>query len=452
MFLGDMIKCAQIDLRDKPLPKRMIKWATRWFRRNKKITQASRDVIARPDHTVSRGAISPNALKVMYRLKDAGFTAFLVGGGVRDILLNRKPKDFDVATDAHPEAIRELFRNSRIIGRRFRLVHVFYDGEIIEVSTFRANAGEPTARTQTQVHAETGMIYRDNTYGTVEEDAWRRDFTVNALYYNIADFSLVDYTRGLTDLKHRLIRIIGDPVQRYHEDPVRLLRAIRFAAKLDFGVEKETEIALKALPHLLQHVPTSRLFDECLKLFFDGNAFVTYQKLLHYRYMDALFPQTMQTLHTYKNKTHEKLIQLAMKATDARLQADNNVNPAFLLAVLLWPVIQQELSKMKNKKVKFYLRLHQLVTDIIHRQVEAMMIPKRLQFAIQAIWVLQFQLEKRRPTRILNVFHHRYFRAAFDFMGLRLQAGEISSLEYDWWKEFQLVDTEKQEAMIEALK
>ncbi|OGT43854.1 MAG: hypothetical protein A3F13_05545 [Gammaproteobacteria bacterium RIFCSPHIGHO2_12_FULL_40_19] len=426
-------------------------WATRWFRRTKKITKTSRDVIARPDHTVSRDAISQNALKVMYRLKDAGYAAFLVGGGVRDILLGRQPKDFDVATDAHPEAIRELFRNSRIIGRRFRLVHVFYDGEIIEVSTFRANATEPTTRTQTQIHAETGMIFRDNTYGTVEEDAWRRDFTVNALYYNIADFSLVDYTRGLTDLKHRLIRIIGDPVQRYHEDPVRLLRAIRFAAKLDFTLEKETEIALKALPHLLQHVPTSRLFDECLKLFFEGNAFATYQKLLHYHYLGALFPQTLQVLHLHKNKVHEKLIHLAMKATDERLRADNSVNPAFLLAVLLWPVLQQELTKMKNKKVKFYLRLHQLMSDIIHRQVEAMMIPKRLQFAIQAIWVLQFQLQKRRQSRILNVFHHRYFRAAFDFMGLRVQANEISSTEYEWWRQLQLMDTEKQEAMIAEL-
>lgn len=433
-----------------------IQWATRWFRRNKKqknkqTSNVDRDVIARADHGVSRSMISPNALKVMYRLKDAGYAAFLVGGGVRDILLNRKPKDFDVATDAHPEAIYALFRNSRIIGRRFRLVHVFYDSEIIEVSTFRANS-EEASRSQTQVHEKTGMIYRDNTYGTVEEDAWRRDFTVNALYYNIADFSLVDYTRGMTDLNDRLIRIIGDPVQRYHEDPVRLLRAIRFAAKLQFGIEKETEVALKALPHLLQHVPTSRLFDECQKLFFEGNAYATYQKLQYYHYLQALFPQMVETLQQHKNKVHEKLIELAMKATDVRLQSENSVNPAFLLAVLLWPVLQTQVVKMKNKKVKFYLRLHQLINEIIHRQVEAMMIPKRLQFAIQAIWILQFQLEKRRPNRIFSVFEHRYFRAAFDFMRLRVEAGEINSQDYDWWNAFQLATPEKRADIVEGLK
>lgn len=444
------------------MKKRITHWASRWFRhnhqtdKNNKNTDVSRDVIARSEHTISRNAISQNALRVMYRLKEAGYQAFLVGGGVRDILLNRAPKDFDVATDAHPEAIRELFRNSRIIGRRFRLVHVFYDGEIIEVSTFRANMAESTRlpEQKTQIHAETGMIHRDNTYGTVEEDAWRRDFTVNALYYNIADFSVVDYTHGMHDLKHKLIRIIGDPAQRFHEDPVRMLRAIRFAAKLNFELEKKTEIAVKALPHLLQHVPTSRLYDECLKLFFEGNAWVTYQKLVQYHYMHALFPQTMYALQAEK-KSHEKnatLIELAMKATDARLKADESVNPAFLLAVLLWPELQEQVSKIKNKKVKFYLRLHQLIGDVIHLQVEAMMIPKRLQFAIQAIWVLQFQLERRRVSRILTTFHHRYFRAAFDFMGLRVQAGEINAEHYEWWKQFQTLDTEAQAALVEKLK
>lgn len=218
-----------------------------------------------------------------------------------------------------------------------------------------------------------------------------------------------------------------------------------------FKLETETEIALKALPHLLQHVPTSRLYDECLKLFFDGNAWVTYEILVHYYYMHTLFPQTMYALHTHK-KSYTKLIELAMKATDARIKAEESVNPAFLLAVLLWPELQEQVSKIKNKKVKFYLRLHQLISDVIHLQVESMMIPKRLQFAIQAIWVLQFQLEKRRPSRILNTFHHRYFRAAFDFMGLRVQSGETTAEHYEWWKQFQLLDTEAQNALVEKLK
>lgn len=440
------------------MKKRIIHWANRWFRhkKNTQNTSVACDIISRSDHTISRDAISPNALRVMYRLKDSGYQAFLVGGGVRDLLLSRKPKDFDVATDAHPEAVRELFRNSRIIGRRFKLVHVYYDSEIIEVSTFRANVVE-SARLKgqkTQIHADTGMIHRDNTYGTVEEDAWRRDFTINALYYNIADFSVVDYTHGVSDLKNKLIRIIGDPVQRFHEDPVRILRAIRFAAKLNFELEEKTEIAVKTLPHLLQHVPTSRLYDECLKLFFEGNAWATYQKLVHYYYMHALFPQTMYALQPDK-KSHDtsaKLIELAMKATDARIKSEESVNPAFLLAILLWPELQEQASKIKNKKVKFYLRLHQMVNDVIHLQVESLMIPKRLQFAIQAIWMLQFQLERRRPSRIISTFEHRYFRAAFDFMGLRVQAGEINANDYEWWKHFQTLDDAAKQALVEGLK
>jgi len=428
--------------------KKVIQRASRLFRRSKKIPT---NVILRSDHTISRSSISPNALKVMYRLKDAGYEAFLVGGGVRDILLGRKPKDFDVATNAHPDDVRRIFRNSRIIGRRFRLVHVFFGEEIIEVSTFRANVAEDT-RTETIIHAETGMIKRDNTYGTMEEDAWRRDFTVNALYYNIADFSVVDYMHGMRDLKHKLIRMIGDPKQRYHEDPVRLLRAIRLSSKLQFDIEKETESSLKTLSHLLKHVPPSRLFDECLKLFFEGNAWITYLQLMHYYYMDALFPQTTHVLRAKKNKVHEKLIELAMKSTDTRVQMGDSVNPAFLLSVLLWPVLQGHISKMKNKKDKFYMRLHQIIHDITKIQIDTMMIPKRLQFAMQAIWILQFQLVKRRPNRIMTIYQHRYFRAAVDFMALRIEAGEISSEHYDWWKQFASLDPEAQEKMIASMR
>lgn len=427
---------------------KLLKWAKRCFNSvSPAINADGSTVIARAHHIISRDAISPNALRVLYKLKDAGYAAFLVGGGVRDILLKRKPKDFDVATDAHPEAIRSLFRNSRIIGRRFRLAHVFFGTEIIEVSTFRANTAEETRTEETDML----MIHRDNTFGTIEEDAWRRDFTVNALYYNIADFSIVDYMNGVNDLKNRLIRIIGDPTQRYHEDPVRMLRAIRFAAKLDFALEKETESALRSLTHLLRHVPPSRLFDECLKLFFEGNAQVTYQKLLQYDYMQVLFPQTNIILQKNKNKTHEKLIQLAMNSTDVRLKENHSVNPAFLLAILLWPVLQVKIAQMKEKKVKFYFQLHQFIHNIMQMQLKSIMIPKRFQYAIQTIWVMQFQLEKRRKSRILVILHHRYFRAAFDFMGLRVQAGEMSSQIFDWWKEFQFSDEAAQIKMIEKL-
>ncbi|MCX7120248.1 MAG: polynucleotide adenylyltransferase PcnB [Gammaproteobacteria bacterium] len=430
------------------MPSKLLKWAKQCFcPTTPKAAIDGSMIIPRPDHIISRDAISPNALRVLYRLKDAGYAAYLVGGGVRDILLNRKPKDFDVATDAHPEAIKKLIRNSRIIGRRFRLVHVFYGEEIIEVSTFRANTIEETRTEKTGMP----MIRRDNTFGTIEEDAWRRDFTVNALYYNIADFSIVDYMNGVNDLKNRLIRMIGDPAQRYHEDPVRMLRAIRFAAKLDFQLEAETESALRALKHLLQHVPPSRLFDECSKLFFEGNAWVTYQKLLHYDYLSVLFPQINDILQKHKNKPYEKLIELAMCSTDTRLKENLSVNPVFLLAILLWPVLHMKIERMKNKKDKFYFQLHQLIHDVIQTQLKSIMIPKRLQFAMQTIWVMQFQLEKRRKNRIFVILNHRYFRAAFDFMGLRVQSGEISSVIFDWWKEFQFSDEATQTKMVDAL-
>lgn len=428
-----------------------------WMHRRRKRRHPQKTtsiIITRDQHGVSRSAISANALKVLYRLKEAGHAAYLVGGGVRDILLERKPKDFDVATSAHPEVVRNIFRNSRIIGRRFRLVHVFFGEEVIEVSTFRANVTEDTRDnlTETEIHAETGMIRRDNTYGTIEEDAWRRDFTVNALYYSIADFSVVDYMQGMHDLKQKLIRVIGDPRQRYHEDPVRLLRAIRFAAKLNFQLETKTEAELKALPQLLKHVPTSRLFDECLKLFFEGNAVVTYQKLVHYHYLRTLFPELVHVMHANRNAIHEKLIRRALEATDTRFKAGESVNPGFLFAVFLWPVLQLHLSQMKNKKNKFFMRLHQFIHDIIKTQTDSMMIPKRLQFTMQAIWVLQFQLTKRRPNRITTIFNHRYFRAAFDFMELRVQCGEIPSDDLDWWREFQLLDADGQQKMIEKLR
>lgn len=436
--------------RNVALSNRIMKWARQLLRpfESTQQTKKTPDIISRSNHTISRNLISPNALKVLYRLKDAGYCAYLVGGSVRDILLGRVPKDFDVATNAHPDAVRHIFRNSRIIGRRFRLVHVFFHDEIIEVSTFRANMIEET---RTQKLTETGMISQDNAYGTIEEDAWRRDFTINALYYNIADFSVVDYTGGMSDLNNRLIRMIGDPTQRYHEDPVRLLRAIRLSAKLNIEIEAETESSLKALSHLLKHVPTSRLFDEWLKLFFEGNAWVTYQKLLHYGYLNTLFPQTMAVLSSDSPAIAEKLIQMVMEATDKRIQEGNSVNSGFLLAVLLWPVLSVKLVELKNKKIKFFMQLHQLIHQVIERQIETLMIPRRLQFTMQAIWILQFHLEKRRPKRIFNVFHHRYFRAAFDFMELRVRAGEISSEKYEWWNRFQLAHTDEQKEMIEKL-
>ncbi len=258
------------------------------------------------DYSIEDHLISTNARKVLASLQEAGFLAYLVGGGVRDLLVGKLPKDFDVATNASPEQVRRLFRNSRIIGRRFQLVHVFYRQEIIEVSTFRAQ----TAPTVNIAGHQTRVT--DNTFGTIEEDAWRRDFTVNALYYDMRERIVVDYTGGMQDLQQNLIRIIGDPAQRFHEDPVRLLRAIRLSAKLQFRIDEETESQLCALSTTLQHVAKSRLFDEVLKLFFTGHAQYTYQKLNQYQYFGALFPQTLAALDFPNIGNSRAFVEIAM--------------------------------------------------------------------------------------------------------------------------------------------
>lgn len=421
------------------MSKKVSEWAKRLFRLKSNDQRISHTIIPRQKHGFSRKSVSPNALKVLYKLKDAGFEAYVVGGGVRDVLLGRHPKDFDIATNAHPEQVRAVFRNSRIIGRRFRLVHVYFGQENIEVSTFRANVIEQT---------KNEMIHRDNTFGTIEEDAWRRDFTVNALYYNIADFSLVDFCGGLHDLKNHTLRMIGDPAQRYHEDPVRLLRAIRLSSKLNLKIEDKTEAALIALPHLLQHVPTARLFDECLKLFFEGHATTVYQKMSSYGFLKTLFPQLSAT---ESDAHYQKLIQFALKETDDRVSRNETTNPAFLFAIFLWPALQMHIQHFKGERKRFFMRLLQAIDSVLVKQLETVMISKRFQFIIQAIWILQFQLEKRRPNRIVSIAQHRYFRAALDFMKLRSQAGEPTGKLCQWWQTFQASNGDEQAAMIQAL-
>ncbi|MCB1826856.1 MAG: polynucleotide adenylyltransferase PcnB [Coxiellaceae bacterium] len=410
-------------------------------------TKAAAQTISRNRHKLSRKQISENALKVLYRLKKAGYSAYLVGGGVRDLLLKRRPKDFDVATDGHPEDLRQLFVNSRIIGRRFRLLHVFYPGEIIEVSTFRANAQDEKVIEAREEDAPL-VIASDNTYGTIEEDAWRRDFTVNALYYNIADFSVVDFMGGMQDLKNRVIRMIGDPVQRYHEDPVRLLRAIRLAAKLGFTIHPKTEAPINELSGLLQHVPEARLFDEVLKLFFEGNAVSSYQYLKRYHYVEVLFPGLPATLKPSKKECYQKLIDLALAATDERFADNRSLNPGFLLSVFLWPLVLKQLEKDKDKFPYFYQSLHHAIDEVLQKQNVVLRIPKRFTAMMRSIWVMQYQLLARRGKRVYRTLHHRYFRAAFDFLSLRAVAGEPYQEEVNWWLAFQNGNHGQQKEMV----
>jgi len=374
-------------------------------------THTKPDIITRAEHSVSRSNISPNALKVLYRLKDSGYQAHLVGGGVRDLLLGREPKDFDIATDATPEDVRRLFRNCRLIGRRFRLAHVMFGREIIEVATFRALQANKEGTDARHIDDE-GRIVRDNVYGSIEEDAVRRDFTVNALYYNIADFSIIDYAGGVQDINAGLLRLLGDPVTR--EDPVRMLRAVRFATKLGFRIEKESEEPIKQLAPLLGDIPPARLFDEMLKLFMGGHA------LANYELFGRLFPFTEQSLTHEEQHFPLTLICRGMENTDARITQGKPVTPAFLFALFLWqPVLQHAGSQ------------------IIAEQAGIMALPKRFSLPMREIWMLQLRLERAGGRRSLRVLGHPRFRAAYDFLLLRGEAGEVSTELGEWWTDFQ---------------
>lgn len=384
----------------------------------------------------------------MYRLRDAGFSAYLVGGCVRDLLLGHKPKDFDVATDAHPEQIRKLFSNCRLIGRRFRLAHIHFGREIIEVATFRGTHQEDS---DDSVRSQHGMILRDNIYGTIEEDAWRRDFTVNALYYNIADFSLVDYCGGSKDLSHKSIRLIGEPLQRYREDPIRILRAIRFAGKLGFSIAPATEAPIFACHELLLHVPAARLFEEILKLLQSGHSFETYQLLKKYGLFKLLFSQT-EAILTNPAYTHaEQLLIHAFKNTDARVSIGKHINPAFLFTVLLWYPLQQRIIELQEGGDTFFSALESAVNHVLSVQVKQIAIPKRLTAIIREIWCLQPRLEKRAAKRVYALLEHPRFRAAYDLLMLRAEAGENIQEIAQWWTSFQAADTEQRKELMTQL-
>jgi len=306
--------------------------------------------------------ISDSALKVIHRLNQSGHEAYLVGGGVRDILLGGDPKDFDVATDATPEQVRGLFRNSRIIGRRFRIVHVRFGREVIEVTTFRGSHDAPTSQSNPKgkhsARNEAGMLLRDNVYGSIDEDAMRRDLSINALYYSSRDFAIYDFVGGIEDLERRLIRVIGDPETRYREDPVRMLRVVRFAAKLDFDIEATTEAPLRELAPLLSDIAAARMFDEVLKLFMGGRALQTYALMQRYGLFAPLFPATQRLLDEECPETQE-LIHQGLANTDARIAAGKPVTPAFLYAVLLWPVVKKLHNEVLEDGVPPIPALHQ---------------------------------------------------------------------------------------------
>lgn len=406
-------------------------------------------VVPRDQHCVSRKLISDNALKVMHRLNQANFDAFLVGGGVRDILLGGHPKDFDVATSATPEQVRKLFRNSRIIGRRFRIVHVRFGREIIEVTTFRGNHNSPEA-TGNQKHAmrnEDGMLLRDNVYGSVDEDAIRRDLTINALYYSSRDFCVYDFVGGLEDLEKRRIRVIGDPETRYREDPVRMLRTVRFAAKLGFDIDPGSEAPMQPLSPMLSDIAPARMFDEVIKLLMAGSGLATYALMQRYGLFAPLFPQTQHILDN-KNPADAELIHHGLSNTDGRIAEGKPVTPAFLYAVLLWPSVRESQRQLVSEGVPEIPALQQAADQVLSLQQQSVAIPKRFSMPMRDIWELQFRFPNRRGNRAERLLEQRYFRAGYDFLLLREQSGEIEPGLGQWWQAFQEAQPDTRDGMI----
>ncbi|AMD02451.1 polynucleotide adenylyltransferase PcnB [Halomonas chromatireducens] len=403
-------------------------------------------IIPRNEHPVSRQHLSESALKVLYRLHNAGYEAYLVGGCIRDSFLGRMPKDFDVATDATPEQVRELFRNSRIIGRRFRIVHVRFGREVIEVTTFRGRPNDDHGDHIAQ-QSEQGLLLRDNVWGNIQEDAVRRDFTINALYYSIADFSIHDFANGARDIESRTLRMIGDPTTRYREDPVRMLRAIRFAAKLDFQIAPGSEAPIHEQAHLLLQIPPARLFDEILKLFMAGHGVETFRMLRHYGLFPMLFPETEEAMATLP--WTEGLIEAALASTDKRIREERPVTPAFLFAALLWGPVQLRQATLEEDGMPPIPALQLASQQVLSRQLKHISIPKRFSMPMRDIWDLQQRLPLRRGKRALQTREHPRFRAAYDFLLLREEAGEVEPGLGDWWTAFQEGDEHEQMRLLE---
>lgn len=380
----------------------------------------------------------------MVRLKKAGFEAYLVGGCVRDLLLGREPKDFDVATNASPEQVKQIFRNCRIIGRRFRLAHVFFGREIIEVATFRGS--EPEDSEQQVVHAD-GRLLRDNVFGTLEQDVWRRDFTVNALYYNIRDFSVVDYTGGMQDHAAAMLRLIGDPSVRYREDPVRMLRAVRFAAKLGFTLHPDTEKPIHELHPLLKSIPSARLYDEVLKLFLSGYGLQTFEMLRHYGLFGILFPDTERSLQSQQHDFPRMFLIRALENSDRRFNDGKTLTPYFLLAALLWEPLQFAVQKRLAHGENETLAYQNAANEILTRQIKITAMPRHITQSMRDVWFLQNKFSRTVGVRPYRLLEQVKFRAAFDFLQLRAETGGADPELVKWWTTFQEADEETQRKM-----
>jgi poly(A) polymerase len=444
-------------------------------------------IIPRAEHSISRKNISPNALRVLYRLREGGYEAFLVGGCIRDLMLGFEPKDFDVATSARPEEVRRLFRNCRLIGRRFRLAHVFFGHEIIEVATFRA-ASAPSPGEETEddpdilpevgaseddpeaeaeldqererdaedstdrVLDDQGRILRDNSYGSIDEDVWRRDFTCNGLYYNIDDFSVWDYVGGVADVQARCLKLIGDPEQRYREDPVRMLRAARFEAKLGFTLDPATEAPVHELRHLLSEVPAARLFDETLKLFLTGHGVKSLEVLRRRGLLAVLYPGVEKFLVKHPGSAVEQLLIAGLANTDQRVLAGKSVTPTFLFTLLLYGPIAAYIEKQPPEKWGDVGTILDACDHALREATRQVTIPKRFSLGVRDMFALQPQLEHPRSRRVLRMIEQPRFRAAYDLLLLRAEVGMAQRELADWWTALQAASPQQKHDMALALE
>lgn len=411
--------------------------------------------ISKREHQIDPHLISKNAIRVTETIQNAGFEAYIVGGAVRDLLLGITPKDFDVATNATPEQVQRLFRRSRLIGRRFQIVHVtFYGGrgghgnrdktEIIEVSTFRAIPQDESAHI-----AESGRILRDNVWGTQAEDATRRDFSINAMYYDPATEIVLDYHGGMGDMKKRLLRMIGDPAQRYREDPVRMLRAVRFSAKTGFNIEKSSLEPISEMAQLIHDVPEARLFDEILKLLMSGHAWTSLEALRSAGLHQGLLPILDAILEQGEDMTFAKL---ALENTDRRVAQGKPISPGFLFATLLWHQVLKRWVVRRNNKQPLISALQESIDEVLSSQRNTFAIQRRHESDMREIWNMQPRFEKRTGKMPFRLLESPRFRAGYDFMVLRCESGELPTELSQWWENFQNADITEQEVLLEQAK
>ena len=441
------------------------------------VTPIKPTIIPRKEHSVSRKWISPNAVRVLYKLKEHGYYAYLVGGGVRDLLLGREPKDFDIATDATPNEVKKVFRNCRLIGRRFRLAHIHFHNDIVEVATFRsmvsdepeiieaapmidqamdlaepellvqeesvppvteaaAAAPETKPRPPRMLKTEGGMILRDNVFGTPEEDALRRDFTVNALFYSIADYSVIDYVGGMQDLRNGLIRIIGDPLVRFTEDPVRMVRAVRFAALLGFEIEAETYRAMLALKDQVALASPARMYEEVLKLFLLGEGEKTYQLLRKTGLFGVIFPQLDQWVDTEKDGYPHIWIGKALEWVDACVQAGRTVPPHILFGLMFGQYIEEKAAQYRSSGVSALDAMTKAVSEVLADQVQRVQIPKKISLTMRDMYWNQQRFERRDGKYPRFFLRRPGFADAFEYLRFTSETtGEKKDIRA-WWKEF----------------